>query len=127
MTYQQIIEYIANFGKDLEEAYSLLQNFYKFSNLTKHDEAEQKLLEWCDKVNTSEYQIPELKQVTLTYKSWKKEIVNSFIINPLTKSRITNGFIESKNNFCKVIKRVGFEYKNFDVFRAKILYTMKNK
>ena len=67
--------------------------------------------------------LPELKKVALTYKSWIKEIVNSFIINPVTKTRMTNGFIEGKNNFCKVIKRIGFGFKDFDTFRAKILYS----
>lgn len=46
---------------------------------------------------------------------------SSFIINPITHERMSNGFIEVKNNFCKVIKRVGFSYKDFDVFRNKIL------
>lgn len=54
------------------------------------------------------------------------EIVNSFIFDPLTKSRITNGVIEGKNNFCKVIKRVRFCYKNFDLFRAKVIYISNN-
>lgn len=36
---------------------------------------------------------------------------------------MTNGFIEGKNNYCKVIKRIGFGYKDFDTLRAKILYS----
>lgn len=123
LTYQEIIEFILNFDSDLEEGYSLLQELYKLARLSTNDTAEKSLLDWIDKVNESKNVINELKQVTLTYNSWKKEIVNSFIINPISKVRITNAFIEGKNNFCKVIKRVGFGYKNFDTFRAKILYT----
>ena len=50
------------------------------------------------------------------------EIINSFIVNPITKQRMTNAFIEGKNNICKTIKRIGFGYTNFETFRARILY-----
>lgn len=39
-------------------------------------------------------------------------MVNSFIDN-----RFTNGFAEGLNNKIKVIKRVGYGYKNFEFFR----------
>ena len=126
MSYQEIIEYIINFDKTLEEGYHLLQDLYKIARFTPHREAEQEILNWCDKVSKIDTSIPEFKTVILTYKSWIKEIVNSFIFDPITKSRITNGFIEGKNNFCKVIKRVGFGYKNFDLFRAKVIYISNN-
>ena len=48
--------------------------------------------------------------------------MNSFIIDIETKTRLTNGFIEGKNNMIKTIKRVGFGFKDFDIFRAKILH-----
>ncbi|HHX66676.1 MAG TPA: transposase, partial [Gallicola sp.] len=41
------------------------------------------------------------KSVAATYKVWLNEIVNSFIINPKTNKRMSNGFIEGKNNLCK--------------------------
>jgi transposase len=123
MTFQEIIEYCLNFDSDLQESYFLLQDLYKIAKLSNYQNSRQNILEWCDKVNSSEHKIPELVKVALTYKSWLEPIINSFIINPTTKSRMTNGFIEGKNNFCKVIKRVGFGYSNFDHFRAKILYT----
>ena len=50
------------------------------------------------------------------------EIRNSFILDEKTKKRLTNGFIEGKNNICKVVKRVGFGYKKFDNLRNRILY-----
>lgn len=123
MTLQEIIEYIVNQDADMEEGYTLLQELYKISKISTYENARKNLLEWIDKVNNSNRCIKEFDKVALTYKSWMKEIVNSFIINPDTKTRLTNGFIEGKNNFCKVIKRIGFGYKNFDSFRAKILYT----
>ena len=123
MTLQEIIEYCLNLDSDLEEAYVLLQELYYIANMSTFENAKDHILEWCDKVITINKKLPELKKVALTYKSWIVPIVNSFILNPITKKRMTNGFIEGKNNFCKVIKRVGFGYKNFDTFRARILYT----
>lgn len=123
MSYQEIIEYIINFDNELEEGYLLLKDLYKFAKLSFFENAKKNLLDWIDKANHSENNIKEFQQVARTYYSWRKEIVNSFIINPITKSRITNGFIEGKNNFIKVIKRIGFGYKNFDTFKARILYT----
>lgn len=47
---------------------------------------------------------------------------NSFI-----DKRFSNGFTEGLNNKIKVIKRVGFGYKNFDFFRLRIPYIMNVK
>lgn len=123
MTFQEIIEYCLNFDSDLEAAYGYLQDLYKLARYSNHDDARINILNWCDEIDNCNLKIPELKKTVLTYKSWINEIVNSFIIHPMTKKRLSNGFIEGKNNFVKVIKRVGFGYKDFDTFRARILYT----
>ena len=80
------------------------------------------MLEWCNKIENTKTKMPKFKKVALTYKHWIKPIVNSFIIDIKTKTRLTNGFIEGKNNMIKTIKRVGFGFKDFDIFRAKILH-----
>ena len=123
MTFQEIIEYCLNFDSDLEASYLLLQDLYKVAKFSNYENARESILEWCEQVKAVNRKIPELIKVSLTYKSWINPIVNSFIFNPKTKSRMTNGFIEGKNNFAKVIKRIGFGYSNFDHFRARILYT----
>ncbi len=128
MTTKEIIEYLVNQDADWEEGYCLLLNLYKLSKLSTFETAKAKLLNWIEEVNRSNRQIKEFKRAALTYHSWINEIVNSFIINPETHKRMSNGFIEGKNNYCKVIKRIGFGFKDFETFRAKILYTnAKNK
>ena len=122
MTFQEIIEYCLNLDSDLEEAYDLLQSLYKIAKFSNYENAKNHILEWCERIDQTTTKLPEFKKLSLTYKHWIKPIVNSFIFNPITKSRMSNGFIEGKNNFCKLIKRVGFGYSNFDTFRAKILY-----
>jgi len=36
---------------------------------------------------------------------------------------ITNGFMESKNNRIKTIKRIAYGYRNMDNFRMRVLVT----
>lgn len=120
-TLQDVIEECVNINDELEAAYSLLQDFYRLFKYSNQDNAKVKIENWCEKVNECEERIYEFKHLTLTIKSWIKEICNSFILNPITHQRMSNGFIEGKNNFVKVIKRVGFGYKDFDLFRIRIL------
>ena len=124
-SYQSVIDYCVNNDRELEEAYLLLQGLYKIARFSSFETARKDLLEWCNKVEKSEFNLKEFKKTALTYKSWINEITNSFIIDPVTHKRLSNGFIEGKNNFCKTIKRIGFGYSDFDVFRYKIINTNK--
>lgn len=126
-TLESVIEYCINYDSDFEEAYTLLQKLYYISRYSSYETARKDILKWCELVERSEKIIPEFKKVALTYKSWLNEIVNSFIIDKVTHKRLNNAFIEVKNNFCKVIKRVGFGYSDFDVFRYKILIANNKK
>src|SRR5690554_4404039 len=123
MTFQEIIEYCLNFDSDLEIAYEFLQELYKIAKYSSFENARDNLLDWCNMVERCNHKLPELKKTAITYKSWINESVNSFIIHPITKKRLSNGFIEGKNNFVKAVKRIGFGYKDFETFRARILYT----
>lgn len=126
-TYQSVIEYCINKDSEFEEAYTLLQELYKIAKYSTFENARKNILDWCDKVDKSEFDLKEFKKTALTYKSWINEITNSFIIDPITHTKLSNGFIEGKNNFCKVIKRIGFGYSDFDVFRYKIINTNKKQ
>ncbi len=61
--------------------------------------------------------LPEFKQLLHTITNWRKEILNYF------DYRITNGFVEGKNNRIKTIKRMAYGYRNMDNFRLRILAT----
>jgi len=50
-------------------------------------------------------------------RTWQGEILNYF------DHPYTNGFVESKNNRIKVIKRVAYGYRNAQNFRQRILLT----
>ena len=124
LTRQDIIETVINSNEELENAYWLLQDFYKISVYSSYESFIEDVNEWFEKVY--KYNIPEFKKVMNTYKVWLKEIRNSFIIDNITHKRLTNGFIEGKNNICKVIKRNAFGFKSFEHLRNKILYTNTN-
>ena len=57
-----------------------------------------------------------------TIENWLPYIVNSFI-----DKRFSNGFTEGLNNKIKVIKRIGFGYRNFKFFRLRIMYILNGK
>ena len=75
---------------------------------------------WIDLCRESE--IGEFIEASNTIENWLDHIANSFI-----DKRLSNGFTEGLNNKIKVIKRVGFGYKNFEFFRLRILYILKSK
>ena len=60
---------------------------------------------------------PEFKELLHTLGNWRGEILNYF------DYRITNGFVEGKNNRIKTIKRMAYGYRNMDSFRLRILAT----
>jgi len=57
----------------------------------------------------------EFKELLHTVANWREEILNYF------DYRITNGFVEGKNNRIKTIKRMAYGYRNMDNFRMRIL------
>lgn len=127
LTINDLIERLVNSDRDLEEGYTLLQSIYEIAKHANSANIIEKLEDWIIKVRSSEYSVNEFKSVVDCFINWMDEIANSFIINPKTKTRMTNGFIEGKNNICKTIKRIGFGYSNFDTFRSRVLYiTNKN-
>ena len=59
--------------------------------------------------------LPEFRELLHTLANWREEILNYF------DYRITNGFVEGKNNRIKTIKRMAYGYHNMDNFRMMIL------
>lgn len=57
-----------------------------------------------------------------TISRWKEYILNSFI-----DERYSNDYAEGINNKIKVIKRIAFGYKSFELFRGRILYIFNGK
>ena len=105
---------------EFHDAYILKEMFLDLINHSDYEHAEEELKSWLEMVK--EYNIPEMLEAASTIENWLPYIVNSFI-----DKRFSNGFTEGLNNKIKVIKRVGFGYKDFSFFRLRILYIMNWK
>ena len=98
---------------ELGRAWALKESFRAWHRETDRRMAEERL-GMLEKriVNDS---LPEFKELLHTFSNWREEILNYF------DYRITNGFVEGKNNRIKTIKRMAYGYRNVDNFRLRIL------
>jgi len=51
-------------------------------------------------------------------RTWREEILNFFVFLP---TRISNGFVEGKNNRTKALMRQAYGYRNHQHLRLRIL------
>jgi transposase len=116
-----ILDYCLNINDILAEAYYLRDKALKMFKYSTIDNIESAINDWF--ILEKQSIVREFDTVVNTYVNWKQEIINSFIINPKTGKKMSNGFIEGKNNFCKVVKRNAYGFKSFPLLRAKILYS----
>lgn len=115
-----ILNEMLDISEKLKRGYQLKELFLDIVNHSTYDYAKKDLLNWIELCKESK--IEEFIKASKTIKNWLEEIVNSFI-----DERYTNGFTEGTNNKIKVIKRIGFGYKNFKFFRKRILYIFNNQ
>ena len=107
---------------DLEEAYSITQNFLSSVKTLKYEEAEVWYNEWINTLNDSS--CDEYRKLKGMFLNWKNEILHSFI--RFGDKRLHNGYIEGINNKIKVIKRVSYGYTNFTHFRNRIIHIVND-
>lgn len=113
-------EQLLSIDEDLKRSYELKELFLDIVHHAGYEDAERQILSWIELCKESK--IEEFIEASETIDNWLEHIVYSFI-----DRRFSNGYTEGLNNKIKVIKRVGFGYKNFDFFRLRLLYILKNK
>ena len=113
-------EQILKINIDLQKGYELKELFLDIVNHATIDDCKKQFLCWIDLCRESE--IEEFISASNTIENWLEQICNSFI-----DERYSNGYTEGTNNLIKVIKRVGFGYRNFKFFRMRLLYILNNK
>lgn len=113
-------EELLSINTELHYAYILKELFLDLIHYSNYEYAEEEIKEWIRVVRS--YDIKEMLDATKTIENWLPYIVNSFI-----DERFSNGFTEGMNNKIKVIKRVGFGYKNFKFFRLRVMYILNGK
>ncbi len=82
---------------------------------TDKSRAQKTLVALEDKI--AESHLPEFKVLLPMFSNWREGILNYF------DYRISNSFVEGKNNRIKTIKRMAYGYRNMDNFRLRILAT----
>lgn len=105
-------------SRDLREAYLLKEVFYKFMESKDSTQAKERLREF--RLHAYVADIPEFEACLTMLQNWEKYILNAF------DCPYSNGFTEGVNNTIKVIKRIGYGYRNFRNFRARILATVND-
>jgi transposase len=98
---------------ELKQAWELKEGFRAWYRETDRERAEEGLNKLEQQIRSSSLQ--SFKQLLSMLTCWRAEILNYF------DYRITNGFVEGKNNRIKTIKRMGYGYRNTGNFRLRIL------
>ena len=119
---QQILIDAMSVHPDLDEAYSLTQEFLRGVREVKYENAKDWLDNWITSISKSNCK--EFNSLADMFINWKNEILNSFI--RFGDKRLHNGYLEGINNKIKVIKRIAYGYTNFTHFRNRIMYIINS-
>ena len=117
---KEALDELFEIDEDLKYGYQLKELFLDIVHHSDYEHAEIELRSWIDLCNTSK--IEEFESAAMTIDNWLPYIVNSFI-----DKRFSNGYTEGLNNKIKVIKRNGYGYRNFDFFRKRVMYILKEE
>ncbi len=104
---------IFEYFPDLEEVYDAVQDYHNTVVLADEAIHSAALSDWISRYRSSE--VSELRAAAKTILDWKQ-----FIINSLTYHK-SNGVCEGINNRIKVLKRNCYGFKNFELFRKRIM------
>ena len=110
MTLERMLAY----SEDLRNAWELKEIFNSFRHETNPDAAKKKLLIFIEAAK--EINLPEYQPAITAFTNWFDYIINS------KRTEYTNAFTEGTNNKIKVLKRIGYGYRNFERFRNRILH-----
>lgn len=113
-------EKLLDIDEELKMSYQLKELFLDITHHATYENVKNQLINWISLVR--EQNIEEMNEAANTIENWLEYICNSFI-----DKRFSNGFTEGLNNKIKVIKRVGFGYKDFNFLRLRLLYILNNK
>ena len=109
------LEYILiNYSEELRIVYNEKEELLNIIHSGEKYEAINKLNTWVKNNLESNYEI--LAECAKTYTNWIKEIRNSLLVP------YSNGVMEGYNNKIKVLKRIAFGFRNFQNFKARILW-----
>jgi len=98
----------------LADAYRLKNEFIKIMRSNSSSIGKPLLIDWLQSVSIMD--LDEFQDCSKACSNWFHEILNAMDVP------WTNGFTEGCNNKTKVLKRVGYGFRNFSRFRNRILH-----
>jgi transposase len=117
---KNILDELFAIDEDLKYGYQLKELFLDIVHHSEYTNVETDLKSWIELCYES--RIEEFEEAAMTINNWLPYIANSFI-----DKRFSNGYTEGLNNKIKVIKRNGYGYRNFDFFRQRVMYILKQE
>jgi transposase len=99
----------------LKVAWELKEKFRDIYLALNRSEAESQLKQWVNEVRACA--LPEFIGLLSIVRNWGLEMLNYF------DYRLTNGYVEGKNNRIKVLKRIAYGYRDIKVFVERIFLT----
>lgn len=126
MTYSsgQLLRKTLEIDKTLKLAYDLKENYLIFNTLNTDAVTIQEMENILDTLIT-EYEfsgINKFYKLSNTFKDWRQEILNSF--TKYDNRKISNGPIEGRNKYLKIIIKLANGYTNFKRYRNRSMYVL---
>lgn len=125
LNYNDIYKMLLEIDEELTTAYELKEAYRDFNKHCTYEQAERKLDELIalfQKENIKEYE--EFVNIMI---SWKKEIINSFILSEVTGNRLSNAKSESMNEQIGLNISISKGLANFLRFRKRMLYCFNDR
>lgn len=137
MSEKRMQEMILDIDPDLNKVWHLKERYMYFDSAEMTMEERRERLDFLiDDFISSE--IPEMTGFGLTLHNWRSGILNSFhtITKKITSSdgsrktitaRVTNGPVEGRNKYIKILLNLANGYTNFDRFRNRAMFVLNKR
>ena len=115
-----ILNHLLSSNDELREIYNLRNMYQSFNDNNDIKTVEENLVDLIHLFINHE--IYEIRRYGKTLELWFNEIINSFTKHK--GKRYNNAPLESRNRQIKTIMKNAYGFKNFERFRARVLYSI---
>ena len=108
LKHEERLNHAFEISGELKYAYQLYQSFLRIKECESYQEKVKRFRDWIEDALSST--LKPFESAANTLLRWNKEILNSFNTN------YSNSSTEGKNNKIKVQKRIGYGYRDLEIF-----------
>lgn len=120
----QLLRLLLEIDEELKNAYNLKTQYELFMAMDT-DKNEMKDIEKALEDIITDYTVSNIKEFVSfasTLKKWRQEILNSF--TKYDGRKLSNGPLEGRNKYAKIILKLGNGYSNFKRYRNRAMYVL---